>query len=378
MYQGHRRAFGGLNVVFCGDFWQLTPVKNISIFNNPFLKGYSAPEQKIFKMFWHTKDKDSIQQTFTLTKPLRTEDPWLQAVLEMDRYGNESWEVYCFAHGLPTRNPGSWDPRTGKVTCGCESCESLAETAWKTLLYRVAAETRGVKKESWLRRLQQECQQCSDERQRRICILQNDNMDDGKHLKPPFDAAPFVHPFRHPSYHATQLRALIFARNANTRLLWFVAHDKELSKLHKSSEEQHERRKERWLEFHDRFTAGIPGIIPLVVGMTYRFTDTVNKEAREAGVFKHARGILRGLILDSEEQERLENLDDMETVLQQRPKKLILEIENGGKQLLLDNDKRLYILPLQWKTWSLDKDGAIRIKRCGFPLVPDFGGTGCS
>ena len=140
MYQGHRRAFGGLNVVFCGDFWQLTPVKNISIFNNPFLKGYSSPEQKIFKMFWHTKDKDSIQRTFTLTKPLRTEDPWLQAVLEMDRYGEESWEVYCFAHGLPTRNPGSWDPKSGKLLCGCESCESLADTTWKTLLYRVASD----------------------------------------------------------------------------------------------------------------------------------------------------------------------------------------------------------------------------------------------
>ena len=103
-------------------------------------------------------------------------------------------------------------------------------------------------------------------------------MDGGKHLKPPFDAAPFVHPFRHPSYHATQLRALIFARNANSRLLWFVAHDKELSKLNRTSQEQHERRKERWLEFHDRFTAGIPGLIPLVMGMTFGFTDTVNKE----------------------------------------------------------------------------------------------------
>ena len=56
-----------------------------------------------------------------------------------------------------------------------------------------------------------------------------------------------------------------------------------MSKLNKTSQEQHERRRERWLEFHDRFTAGIPGLIPLVVGMTYRFTDKVNKEAREAG-----------------------------------------------------------------------------------------------
>ena len=32
----HRRPFGGLNLLFCGDFWQLTPVKNHAVFSNPF------------------------------------------------------------------------------------------------------------------------------------------------------------------------------------------------------------------------------------------------------------------------------------------------------------------------------------------------------
>ena len=36
---GRRRVpFGGLNVLFAGDFWQLPPVKNHAIFSNPFLK----------------------------------------------------------------------------------------------------------------------------------------------------------------------------------------------------------------------------------------------------------------------------------------------------------------------------------------------------
>ena len=33
---GSWRPFGGLNVVFCGDFWQLPPVRATSLFSNPF------------------------------------------------------------------------------------------------------------------------------------------------------------------------------------------------------------------------------------------------------------------------------------------------------------------------------------------------------
>ncbi len=52
--RGRRQVpFGGLNLLFCGDFWQLPPVKASAIFSGPWKpKGYSAEEQKIFKMFW--------------------------------------------------------------------------------------------------------------------------------------------------------------------------------------------------------------------------------------------------------------------------------------------------------------------------------------
>ena len=37
---GKKRPFGGMSVVFCGDLWQLPPMKSNPIFANPFKKGY--------------------------------------------------------------------------------------------------------------------------------------------------------------------------------------------------------------------------------------------------------------------------------------------------------------------------------------------------
>ena len=46
-FNKHKRPFGGINIIFAGDFWQLTPVRSHAIFSNPFRKGiYSAVEQK--------------------------------------------------------------------------------------------------------------------------------------------------------------------------------------------------------------------------------------------------------------------------------------------------------------------------------------------
>ena len=77
------------------------------------------------KMFWMVKEK--IHHLFELTKNLRVTDKWLQAMLEADRYGAESWEMYCFVHGLPTKNPGSWLPSEKAPQCGNSVCELLAQ-----------------------------------------------------------------------------------------------------------------------------------------------------------------------------------------------------------------------------------------------------------
>ena len=37
--------------------------------------------------------------------------------------------------------------------------------------------------------------------------------------------------------------------------------------------------------------------------------------------------------------------------------------------------RKIYTLTVQVKPWSLDKAGAVKIQRFGFPIIPDFGGT---
>ena len=54
------RPFGGINVIFAGDLWQLPPVQETAIFANPVRKAtgelHDAGEQRIFSMFWDSKD----------------------------------------------------------------------------------------------------------------------------------------------------------------------------------------------------------------------------------------------------------------------------------------------------------------------------------
>ena len=122
-------------------------------------------------------------------------------------------------------------------------------------------------RDNWLWRLDKECGVCKEERKRRCCVLRKDNeADHEKYTSHPFTSAPYVHPFRHPSYHATQLRAILFVKTYNRQLLWIAAYDKLLTSNVSSSEEKEELRKERWLEFHDRYTGGIPGLFPIYPG----------------------------------------------------------------------------------------------------------------
>ena len=141
------------------------------------------------------------------------------------------------------------------------------------------------------------------------------NSDLTRLTEEPFSRAPFVHPFRFPSYHAQQLRAIDFAKAENKRLMWITAHDVPSKNVSTVSKEKDELRKERWLEFHDRFTSGILGLFPAVLDLLVRFTDTPRGPAKEMGVFENARGWLRGWDLPDSEQSRLQDLEDAEVVL---------------------------------------------------------------
>ena len=194
-------------------------------------------------------------------------------------------------------------------------------------------------------------------------------------MQEPFTNAPYVHPSRAPSYFAQQLRAMNFAKATNKRLLWIIAHDVPSSLVSVLSGAKQELRKMRWLEFHDRFTSGIPGVFPLVLDLPVRFTDTPYGSCREQGVFKNARGWLRGWKLSEEVERRLEESSAPEVVLRQRPLQLFIEVISATSKMPLFEGKRIYILNVHKKQWSIDGAGKVPIIRYGFPLVPDFGGT---
>ena len=67
-------------------------------------------------------------------------------------------------------------------------------------------------------------------------------------------------------------------------------------------------RTERWLEFSDRCTSGIPGLLPLVLDLPVRFTQAPKADAKRMGIFTNKRGVLRGWELHPEEEARVAEL----------------------------------------------------------------------
>ena len=70
-------------------------------------------------------------------------------------------------------------------------------------------------------------------------------------------------------------------------------------------------------------------------------------------------------------------MDDLEVVLHHMPLQLFIAVDSISKVLPLWNGKRkrIHTSTRQARHWSFDADNNVRIRRHGFPIVPDFGGT---
>ena len=174
-------------------------------------------------------------------------------------------------------------------------------------------------------------------------------------------------------------------------------------------------------------------MLPLVLGMPLRFTET---ESREAGAFKHTRCVLKsssagcnrtfyferqcpmtplshtgnryrisfnfhcifsapgvwckkrgigglanpstachpdkptgGIETTAEEQERINACEEPEIVLARQPQQLCLELD--GKH----GETKIYHMKPRYVTWTRDANNQATVRRRGFILVPDFAGT---
>ena len=187
-----------------------------------------------------------------LTVQKRIDDAWYNDVMHECRRGELHQENYCFLMGLPTMHPGSW--RAGRVTCGHNPCTLLCE-AWA----KMAREGH-----TWEDMCAMECSMCAEERQRRNRLATPQDM---RLSRAPFLDAPYVHQNNEPKYHALLTRALEHAKRNGEgpkHVLWVVAkdtpHDTPEFRI---SKDQLDKKRARWLQFHDQHTSGIPGLLPL-------------------------------------------------------------------------------------------------------------------
>ena len=104
------------------------------------------------------------------------------------RHGSQTHEVYCFTHGLPTKNVGSFMPSTGELLCGNKGCADLAAQWTQQVLSA---------KNSWDGRRSQECDVCAMHRARRCRVVGCSDMSPDV-TSPAFVDAPFIHDFNAP------------------------------------------------------------------------------------------------------------------------------------------------------------------------------------
>ena len=115
------RPFGGLNVIFCGDFWQLDPPEpkawSLSRIPASFFHGYPpktpAPTAEHgLSCFWSTDKHVGLTGLTELVQQERFEvdgiiDDWCSSLLGGCRDGNRGDDTFNFLHGRPTSVPGS-------------------------------------------------------------------------------------------------------------------------------------------------------------------------------------------------------------------------------------------------------------------------------
>ena len=357
------RAWGGINILFFVDFWQLPPVRQTAIFHNPF--EVAKPDHRvnrIMRMFW-SRDTDAMNMIVELTQAKRQkEGDWFYKFIRECRHGVQSEEMYNFIHGFPTTKTGSWMPNDSSYTllCGNEQCYKLCDEIWPRMRQQARP---------WKNLEVTECEICQAHRKKRCRVQLNDA--DERQLHKPFTDAPYLHPFNQPRYHALIVRSQLFARANNRILLWYIAIDKPYQGVDESLRgDALQRRREKWLEYSDDKTAGMMGLLPLVRGMPMRCTATINREQK---LFKHARCVLEGIELDSMDEGALKHCQESQYVLQTHPKALHVRLEKGDGDA--DRAHEVHRVEIAYRSWSPDAANNVKVRRLGFELVPNFAGT---
>ena len=208
--------------------------------------------------------------------------------------------------------PGEEAPR-----CGNPACARLQQGEWQKMFLEGAP---------WHQMQALECDVCKQERQERSRVIMGES--DPRCLQPPFDAAPYIHPYNLPKYFALQLRAVEFAKQRNLCVNWVVARDAPRHRDDQAlSTEALDQKRKVWLTYHDQQTAGIMGLLPLIQGLPVRLTETINKGLK---LYKHRSGTVVGWTLHPDESSAVEG---SERNLTHHPLCIYVKFDNAAWQI---------------------------------------------
>ena len=342
---GTMRAFGGINLVMLGDWWQHAPVASTALFDDPGDAVGSAAHG--LEIFWGY-GPNSIRRLWELTAPMRCVDAWYNAFLEQCRYGRLCLEMYHTFHGHPTMLPGSnaaipsADDAELRPSLQCRT-QGCAEGL-------VFIPRLGFTKRAWIeaflsqghtgRQLNStECETCACERKRRARVISYEAPPTDELQREPFASAPAIYSYNVPKYFSILLRAREWAKANNQQLSWCTARDVPLLREDRELPEDKLKAKLRgWLERHDQKTAHITSLTPLARGMPVRLTDTVDRELK---LYRGRKGFLVNWAPHPEETREL--MDD-EWVLSRMPKALYVKFPGATFQISDDLEPGVYPL----------------------------------
>ena len=351
------RVFGGINVILCADFWQLKPVGGIYLCSNP-LEAVGVARQTL-NMFWGT-GVDSIRNVWQLTEVVRCREVWYNDFLFKCRYGRLTNDMYCLFHGLPTFT-------TVRENCQCN---------WDVVRIPQVGSCKGSWKSAFLRGenmeeviAASECAECRRARAEKCRVgkkvVQSNDPADAL----AFSEAPALYNFNVPRYFTILLRAREFARLRNLQISWTYAIDTPLhpEDLDLATDKLNAKRL-TWLRRHDQETSNLVSLLPLVVGLPVRLTDTVD---RDLGLYRHRRGTIYGWTLD----ERCVSVDvDGDLLLDVMPTVVYVMFQDAC-WTIGELPQGVYPLTPKARQWKVNKTTGISAHRRGYCLIADFAAT---
>ena len=374
--KGRDQPFGGLNILCCGDFWQLDPPDGGFLGNIPaeFIsrgrKYQPAPSIAHGQSLIWGGPEHGLQGVTELKICERCDDDWLKEVQEEFRAGALSLDNHAFLHHADTLCVGSTlgkDPQ-----CGISRCQDFQEQG------RLARNSNDMQRRSEFaaKIRQEECAICRYERGRRALVAQQDS--DSRFRRAAFVEAPAIFPNNDLKYDCNKRRAEVWAAKAEQALTYVVAKDTPTAEALRERPDLPARKFE-WIQRHDRESGDLYGIVPLARGMPVALTDHIDRSPDKQLLRGKVAKIHSWVLAEGEKSEFVDGV----RILHQLPKVVLVKFHEAdgrevGWNLPCFTEKGLYPIVPRQGVWFLDKGRIkphLKIKRRQLPFAPAFAMT---